>query len=595
VGVYLLTVLFFFVGKIGFMMYNAGAHSFAMGDVAEVIMHGSSLDLSMGLYILSVPFLCMAVSIWFPHERVFRYILRPFYVIISIAMALAFVADTSLYEFWQFKLDASCLQYLETPTEAMASVTTGYIIIRLVTIILLAALFSWAYWKLPLRLPVVRRRFLSSLGALLCIPLIIIGIRGGLDESTTNIGQVYYSQNQFLNHAAVNPVFSFFASFEKTASNHVVYHFMEPAESERIVQEFYNTQSIDCDTLLTTQTPNIIVILLESCGGQFTEISGRADVTPNLNRLAKEGIYFANCHANSWRTDRGTVCTWSGYPSFPTMSVMKIPSKSRTMPNIALTLQQERGYETHYIYGGDINFTNMRGYLVAGGFERLTWKDDYTAEERQSAKWGVRDDITFETLFQLMNTMKAPYLIGYSTLSSHVPWDVPLHHFDDEVLNAFYYLDQCVGNFIERLRKTELWKNTLVVMLPDHGIVQGGLNESTPLLNHIPMIWVGGAVRKAYRVEQVCNQTDLPATLLGQLGINHDDFTFSRDVLSKTYTKPFAIHTYDDGFTMIDSTSFVNYDFISNREVKSYGPAKDQLIERAKAILQVASKDLNER
>jgi phosphoglycerol transferase MdoB-like AlkP superfamily enzyme len=134
-------------------------------------------------------------------------------------------------------------------------------------------------------------------------------------------------------------------------------------------------------------------------------------------------------------------------------------------------LQQERGYETHYIYGGDINFTNMRSYLVAGGFQHLTWKKDYTVEEQNTAKWGVRDDITFETLRQLTTTMRQPFLIGYSTLSSHVPWDVPIQHFDDEVLNAFYYLDQCVGNFIEGLRKTDLWDHTLVVMLPDHGIV----------------------------------------------------------------------------------------------------------------------------
>jgi phosphoglycerol transferase MdoB-like AlkP superfamily enzyme len=108
--------------------------------------------------------------------------------------------------------------------------------------------------------------------------------------------------------------------------------------------------------------------LLEGCGGEFTEIGGRTDVTPNLNRLMHEGIYFSNCYGNTWRTDRGTLCTWSGYPSFPTMSVMKIPSKSRTLPNIAKTLHEERSYETHYLYGGDINFTNMRSYLVAGGF-----------------------------------------------------------------------------------------------------------------------------------------------------------------------------------------------------------------------------------
>ena len=592
---YVATLLFFVAAKIGFMLYQHGGHDFTFTDMLQVIGHGLSLDLSTSLYIIAVPFLLVAVSLWL---RIPKWCFRIYYVIAAVLLSLAFVADTSLYEFWQFKLDASCLSYLETPTEAMASVSTGYILLRLLCLMILVGGIYWVYDKLTppfQRLASKIQKFSASLATLLLIPLIIIGIRGGLDESTTNIGQVYYSQNQFLNHSAVNPVFSFFASFEKTATNNVTYHFMEDKACELIVSELYNTKSVGIDTLLTTQQPNIIVILLESCGGQFTEISGRTDITPNLNRLAHEGIYFTNCYANSWRTDRGTLCTWSGYPSFPTMSVMKMPSKSRSLPNIARTLQQERGYSTHYLYGGDINFTNMRSYLVAGGFSDLTWKDDYTKEEQTSAKWGVRDDITFQTLTELTQTMRQPFLIGYSTLSSHVPWDVPIHHFDDEVLNAFYYLDQCIGDFIQQLRQSDLWDNTLVIMLPDHGIVYADLDESNPLLNHIPMLWVGGAVKQPRRIEQVCNQTDLPATLLGQLGISHEEYTFSRDVLSVTYKHPFAIHTYDDGYTIIDSASFVNYDFISNRVVSNYGKDRDKLILRAKAILQAASKDLNKR
>ena len=592
---YVATLFFFVAAKVGFMLYQHGGHNFTFTDLLQVIGHGLSLDLSTSLYIIAVPFLLVAASLWL---RIPKWCFRIYYAFAAVLLSLAFVADTSLYEFWQFKLDASCLSYLETPTEAMASVSTGYILLRLLCLMILVGGIYWVYDKLTppfQRLASGMQKLASSLTALLLIPLIIIGIRGGLDESTTNIGQVYYSQNQFLNHSAVNPVFSFFASFEKTATNNVTYHFMEDKACEQIVSELYNTKSIGIDTLLTTQQPNIIVILLESCGGQFTEISGRTDITPNLNRLAHEGIYFTNCYANSWRTDRGTLCTWSGYPSFPTMSVMKMPSKSRSLPNIARTLQQERGYSTHYLYGGDINFTNMRSYLVAGGFSDLTWKDDYTKEEQTSAKWGVRDDITFQTLTELTRTMRQPFLIGYSTLSSHVPWDVPIHHFDDEVLNAFYYLDQCIGDFIQQLRQSDLWNNTLVIMLPDHGIVYAGLDESNPLLNHIPMLWVGGVIKQPRRIEQVCNQTDLPATLLGQLGIAHDDYTFSRDVLSVTYKNPFAIHTYDDGYTIIDSASFVNYDFISNRVVSNYGKDRDKLILRAKAILQAASKDLNKR
>jgi phosphoglycerol transferase MdoB-like AlkP superfamily enzyme len=601
---YLWTVLVFIVAKVCFMLFCQEGHDFSYGDMWQVISHGLSLDLSTALYFLIVPFLAVIVSTWW-QGKVLTKILQVYFIIIAFAFTLAFVADTSLYPFWGFKLDASCLQYLDTPTEAMASVTTSYLLLRLLAVILTTALIAFGYIKAlqhsieapPKRtiLPPVLYKASETVFYLICIPLIVIGIRGGLAESTTNIGQVYFSQNQFLNHSAVNPVFSFLASFEKSASNNTVYNYMDDQTCEQIINSLFNTESIDCDTLLNTQTPNIILILLEGCGGEFTEISGRKDVTPNLNRLANEGIYFTNCYGNSWRTDRGTVCTWSGYPSFPTMSVMKIPSKSRTMPNIAKTLKEERGYNTFYLYGGDINFTNMRSYLISGGFEQLMWKEDYTSEEQKSAQWGVCDEITFKSLFDISQSQKSPFIIGFSTLSSHAPWDVPIKQFDDEILNAMYYLDQCLGDFIQRFRQTKVWENTLVILLPDHGIPYKDIDERHPLMNHIPMIWIGGAVKEPRRIEQVCNQTDLPATLLGQLGLNHDQFTFSRDVLSKSYTQPFAINTYTEGFSVNDSVGYVNYDLIGDRICVRQGEHIDELLQRGWAILQAASKDLDKR
>lgn len=590
--VYLWTVLVFIIAKMVFMLV---CKSDSMGDLWEVITHGLSLDLSTALYILIIPFLLTMVSVWWKAPKTIRRILIGYFAIISFAMVLAFVADTSLYPFWGFKLDASCLQYLSTPTEAMASVTTGYLIVRLVILVILVILVFLGYTRPDIPLLPSRHRLVETVVYLVCIPLIVIGIRGGLGESTTNIGQVYFSQDQFLNHSAVNPVFSFIASFEKSASNNIVYHYMDDAQCQQIINDYYNTRSEDVDTLLNTQSPNIILILLEGCGGTFTDIGGRTDITPHLNQIAKEGVYFANCFGNTWRTDRGTVCAWSGYPSFPSISVMKIPSKSRTLPNIAKTLQTERGYNTSYLYGGDINFTNMRSYLISGGFQTLVSQDDYTAEERSTSRWGVCDGITFETLYKMATETKGPYLIGYSTLSSHAPWDVPIKKLDDEILNAFYYLDQCLGSFIEKFRKTEAWKNTLLILVPDHGIPYKEIGENTRLMNHIPMIWTGGAVKEPRRIEQVCNQTDLPATLLGQLGLNHDEYTFSRDVMSSTYTKPFAIHTCTEGYSMYDSVSFVNYDMISDRVVVEEGANTQDLMQRARAILQASTKDLNER
>ena len=571
------------------MLFCHEGHVFTIADVWQVITHGLTLDLSTSLYILIVPFLVCFVSIWWNKGKVLGRILSGYFVIIALALTLAFVADTSLYPFWGFKLDASCLQYLETPTEAMASVSTGYLLTRLVAFLAIAVLIYKGFPKYCRQPSAGSRQIIEPILYILLIPVFIIGIRGGFDESTTNVGQVFFSQNQFLNHSAVNPVFNFLSSFEKTASYIVDYDYFPEAECDSLMVGLYPTTSIDTDTLLTTQRPNIVIILMESAGDVF------AEAMPNLQQLRREGIDFANCYANSWRTDRGTVCTYSGYPSFPTSSVMKMPKKTSLLPSIASSLQRE-GYQTHYLYGGDINFTNMRGYLIGTGWEQLTWKADYPFVEQNTAEWGVRDDITFQTLFEMITRPHdSRILIGYSTLSSHQPWDVPIRKYDDEMLNAFYYLDQCIGDFMAKLRQTPEWDDLLLIFLPDHSMDFGNNVEPDQLRNKIPMVWTGGAVREPRQVEVVCNQTDLAATLLGQLQLPHDAFRWSRDVMSRSYRYPFAVHNYNNGYSLVDSTGFIAYDLDSRRVIADKSTDSERLERMGKAILQATTKDLKEK
>lgn len=591
---YLWTVIVFIIAKVGFMLCCKNGHEFTTGDVWQVIAHGLSLDLSTALYALIIPFLLTIVSVWWKNEKILKWSLRIYFIIIAIAFALAFVADTSLYPFWGFKLDASCLQFLDTPGDMAASVSTGYLLLRLVILAIIAWVIYKGYPKGGIAAENSKLSVLSSALEtafyIICIPLIVIGIRGGLDESTTNVGQVYYSQNQFLNHSAVNPVFSFLSSFEKTANNIVDYSFYTDDECNKLMEGLYPTTSVDTDTLLTTERPNIVIVLMESAGDFL------ADVMPNLQRLKAEGINFSNCYGNTWRTDRGTVCTYSGYPSFPTSSVMKMPKKTNHLPSIASSLQQE-GYHTYYLYGGDINFTNMRSYLIATGWEKLTWKADYNSEEQNSANWGVRDDITFGTLYQQITSMPQDehYLIGFSTLSSHQPWDVPVKKYEEEVPNAFYYLDQCIGDFINKLKQTPQWKNLLIVFLPDHSIDYGPYTESEPLRNKIPLVWTGGAVKAHQDIATYCNQTDLAATLLAQLRLPHDNFLWSRDVLSKSYKYPFATHNFNNGFSLTDSTGFMAYDLESQQVMTNKSSETSRLEKMGKAILQATTKDLKEK
>lgn len=590
---YLLTVLLFASAKVVFMLAYCGEQPFSVGDVLDVVGHGLTLDLSTALYFLIVPFLMAVASLW---VRVPKWLVYSYCALVAFVFALAFVADSSLYAFWNFKLDASCLVYLSTPTEAMASVTAGYLVVRMLIVAMLTAAFFWLFsrpGKMLMTVPrpsFFRQRAVGTLCALLLVPAIVVGMRGGLGESTTNIGQVYYSQQQFLNHAAVNPIFSFLASIGKTGDYIEHYDYFDDETLHRLTDGLFCPDSATpADTLLTTQRPNVIIIVMESTGAQFTRVGGHPEIMPHLDSLCREGVFFAECYANSWRTDKGLVSILSGSPAFPVTSLMKIPERSRKLPSIAAALRKE-GYSTSFLYGGDINYSNMRSYIIGTGYERLTWKADFDNDSQRTAQWGVRDDLMFDALFsEIQGETAAPWMKTLLTLSSHEPWDVPHHALDDEVYNAFHYLDSSLWNLIERLRRLPLWQHLLVVIVPDHGYRYRGINETTRLYNHIPLLWTGGAVKAPRTVEALCNQSDLAATLLGQMGIDHGDFTFSRDVCSSSYRLPMAWHTFNNGYTLIDSTGFVAYDLDAQAVIASEGSCTDSLLQQGRALLQLTS------
>ena len=149
-----------------------------------------------------------------------------------------------------------------------------------------------------------------------------------------------------------------------------------------------------------------------------------------------------------------------------------------------------------------------------------------------------------------------------------------------------------------QLKLTKQWDNTLVIILPDHGIgYPAGISDTDPRRSHIPMIWTGGAVKKAQHVDLICNQTDLPATLLGQLGLPHDDFRFSRDVMSRTYTRPSAVHVWSEGIFYMDDSGVSAINLLAKpqsvfSETPQPSPSRRQA---ANALLQVAYDDLGER
>jgi phosphoglycerol transferase MdoB-like AlkP superfamily enzyme len=594
------TLLLLFVSqKPLFMLYNDAVGKDAVwSDFFQVMLHGASLDATTAGYLTALPLLFIIISIWLKKVSLRKYLI-PYYIIASLLVTITFVVDMGLYPFWGFKLDASVLLYLDSPEEAMASVSAGFVAIRVLAMVLLAALYAWILTKItPQKLEVVKKEVSGTGIMLLLTGVLFIIIRGGVTESTSNVGQAYFSNNQFLNHSAVNPCFSLLSSMGKSKDFASEFDFFAEEERASLFDGLYPVTDGDSIVeVLNTKKPNVLLIMMEGFGGVFIEpLGGLSDVAPNLNRLSQEGVFFTNCYANSFRTDRGTVCTLSGYLGLPTASVMKIPAKSRTLPAISEELVKA-GYQTDFLYGGDINFTNMKSYLLSKGYQKLTADTDFSLAEQASNVWGVNDDITADWLLsQLKERKEGPWFTTYLTLSSHEPFDVPYNRLEEKIPNAFAYTDECLGKLIDGLKQSEVWEDLLIVCIPDHGFCypQGSVDRGGEY-SKIPMLWLGGAVKQPIKVDKIMNQADMAATLLAQLGLDHSMFTFSRNVLGSDYTYPFAFHTSGSTFTFRDSTGVSAYDTKANTISYEEPSSSENRLKRGKAILQSVYDDLGKR
>lgn len=580
------------------LWYHAQAAEASAAELALVVWNGLKLDQTVAGYITALPLLVVLAALWIP-GRWSRSVLKGYLLVIAAVSATAFAANLALYEYWAFPLDSSVLQYLASPKEALASVTAGQLLLQLLVAAAVFGGMAWCYLRVLRLYDPARRsthRAGSTLVLLLAAGVLFLPIRGGVSVATANVSKVYFSGRMFLNHAAVNPLFSFLSTLSDGDDALYEYEFFPEPERAAIFEPLRGDlpAGIGTDTLLRTRRPNVVLFLVESFGrSTVDERVGGEPVAPEFQRLKGEGVYFDNLFANSFRTDRGTVAVLSGFPAQTKMSVMKLPVKSQRLPSIARSLRRE-GYATSFYYGGDLNYTNTASYLYGTGFDRLTWQKDLHFDAPTS-KWGYADDVVIDAFTDHVLAEAAsqrPFFAAMLTLSSHEPFDVPFAKFDDPMLNAMAFTDASLGRFVERVRQTPVWNDLLVILIADHAYPYPyGIANSDALRHRIPMLWLGGAVRRPAVVETYGSQSDLAATLLAQLGIAHGDFLFSRDLFDPARPK-FGYWCFNNGFGVADAGGTTIFDCTSARVISPDSTAAQ--LRDGKAMLQTTYKAIRE-
>ena len=545
-----------------------------------------------------------------------------YFIIASLFITCSFLLNASLYPYWKYPLDSTPLFYFFTsPADAIASVSIWQVILSIVILIVLTigvwftlrmrgekrqqySRYAYGYGGLGSG---KRKRFddfdrhrgRTSIILLLLTGLLFLPIRGGITVSTMNTGQVYYSQNAYLNHSAVNPLFSLLESITHQEDFASQYRFMKDKEADKIFATMTSTSDKNTYPLLNEATfkkgtPDILIVIMESFASDIMPSMGSyKDVAVCLDSIAQQSILFTRFYANSFRTDRGMVSILSGYPAQPTTSIMRYPRKTSQLPSIARNLAKYKNYKTTYYYGGDADFCNMRSYLVSQGYQHIISDANFPIEDKLS-KWGVPDHILAARMMKDIKAQqneKRPMLRILQTSSSHEPFEVPYHRLKDKRLNAFAYTDSVMGAIVREYRKLPRWKNTLIVFVPDHvGGYKENLNDHDRSRYQIPLILAGGAISRPMKVGIIGSQQDIAATLLGQLGVEHREFTFSKNMMSDA-TPKFAFFSVNDAFGIVSEENSLIYDNRAKRIVYDKGE-KGFNLKRGQAYLQKLYDDL---
>ena len=571
-----LLLLIFVTQKVLFMLYNMGmADGAPFLSCLASLWHGLRLDIATACYLIIFPTLVILISFFFKQFPL-RKVLMPYYILVALLLSLIFVADTILYSFWGAKLDANDLIYATKPKDMLASLPLWATLLAFFIVAAIAIGYVLLLrWVTPKQLT-LQSRWWSAL-MLPLAALIFLGMRGGLSESTANPSYAYFSQHPFCNHAALNPAFNIFHSLFKVQDLSKEFDTLPDEQVDALLGDSFTPDITLTDTLLNTDRPNVLLIIWEGAG---LGMVGSDTVAPNLHRFMREGVYFSNCYANSYRTDRGLISVLSGWLGLPTTTLMKRPDICRNLPSIASSLK-EAGYHTSISYGGDIDFTNMRLYFSETGFSSVRGGDAFPSSQRTSA-WGVPDHFL---LTPDLIACERPFFATALTLSSHEPWEVPMHRLDDYRRNAFAYTDSCIGALINHLKSTPLWDSLLIIIVPDHGIpFEEGMSTSDVAVARIPMLWMGGSVRSAKNIDRLMSQSDLAATLLAQMHLPIEPFPFSRNILGKKYLsrRQFAMHSDKNCLNLILPEGSFFYDCVSD----NLQPADNTQFLFVKALLQ---------
>ena len=563
--------------RVALLVYNREMiGSIPASTFFEAMVNGLRFDLRLTIYLLIPLVLALFSARAMTGRGLFRFWLT---IGASITLFLGLMELDFYREFHQ-RLNGLVFQYVkEDPKTVLSMLWNGFPVGRY--------LLAWAAvtWVLSLlfkgidRLTRTRRRLNVSSSSnrsvapwylrigvfVACLMVAVVAARGTLRQGPPlRWGDAYTTDSNFANQLGLNGTLSLISAAEALTSDqraNIWKATLPQPLAEQTVRDMLLTASdklVDADTAAvrrdslppvekTLPIRNVVVILMESFAGHSVGALGSdANITPYFDKLSKEGLLFDRFFSNGTHTHQGMFATMACFPNLPGFEyLMQTPEGSHKLSGLPQLLSA-RKYDDVYVYNGDFAWDNQSGFFSNQGMTNFIGRNDFVDPVFSDPTWGVSDQDMFDRGAQELKAREGgkPFYALLQSLSNHTPYALPEnlpvervtgHGTLDEHLTAMRYADWALGQFFEKARKEPYFKETLFIVVGDHGF---GNDQQVSEMDlgrfNVPMLMIGPGVQEKFgqRSSIVGTQIDIVPTIMGRLGGESRNQCWGRDLLN---------------------------------------------------------------
>lgn len=505
--------------------------------------------LPLGIYLLVCP-----PALW--RTRGHRWLLQVIMTVSLFVMLFVAIAEWLFWDEFGVRFNFIAVDYLVYSDEVLNNILESYPVgkllsaVAVIAIVLRVVLFKQVKSALQAELPSWRQRL-----ATISVLLVLAGISLQLVDQQNPRGQ---GGNAYQHELASNGPYQFFAAFRNNELDYQQFYSTLPkAESAQLMRaelnepnaQFTGTDPLDIRRAITSpgavRTPNIVLVTIESLSAKYLGSNGDTrGLTPYLDELRKQSLYFNNFYATGTRTDRGLEAITLSMPPTPGRSIVKRVGRESGFASLGQQLAAV-GYDAVFVYGGRGYFDNMNAFFSGNGYRVV---DQTSVDESQihfKNAWGMADEDLYNQALNLADNdfaKKQPFLLQLMTTSNHRPYTYPEGRIDIKSGNgrdgAVKYTDYAIGKFLEKARTKPWFDNTIFVFVADHTAGSAG-REDLPIENYqIPLFIYAPKMIDARESADLASQIDLAPTLLGLLNLDYQSTFFGRNLLQENQLPP---------------------------------------------------------